>query len=192
MATGDKKRALMSTDRNDGSGSYGVLAAPLNTSSPTSLTGVLMGDGSVVGTKTLDTSSLTNDNNHIPTSGVVKSALNTASGLEIVSATVNTDTVASNSTCLIVVLGGKNVIVFCNFKISAAGDANTVLATIPSGYRPSAYTSGVFGFYELANGTMSDCRGAMIRVYANGTVSQQATNNLEAGSVVSGIIVYSL
>ena len=75
MATGDKKRALMSDDRNDGSGSYGVLAAPLNTSSPTSLTGVLMGDGSVVGTKTLDTSSLTNDNNHIPTSGVVKSAL---------------------------------------------------------------------------------------------------------------------
>jgi len=39
--------------------------------------GVLIGGGSgSVSAKTLDTSTLTNDNNHIPTSGVVKSALN--------------------------------------------------------------------------------------------------------------------
>lgn len=38
--------------------------------------GVLIGDGSGgVTAKTLDTSSLSNDNNHVPTSGVVKSAL---------------------------------------------------------------------------------------------------------------------
>lgn len=39
--------------------------------------GVLIGNGSGgVTAKTLDTTSLTNDNNHVPTSGVVKSALN--------------------------------------------------------------------------------------------------------------------
>lgn len=38
--------------------------------------GVLIGNGSGgVTAKTLDTSSLTNDNNHVPTSGIVKSAL---------------------------------------------------------------------------------------------------------------------
>ena len=42
---------------------------------PTNIDGVLVGDGSTIGAKSLDTSSLTNDNNHIPTSGVVKSAL---------------------------------------------------------------------------------------------------------------------
>ncbi len=44
--------------------------------------GVLIGNGSGgVTAKTLDTSSLTNDNNHVPTSGVVKSALNNAKAL---------------------------------------------------------------------------------------------------------------
>lgn len=43
--------------------------------SMSALTGVLTGNGSVVSAKTLDTSSLTNDNDHIPTSGVVKSAI---------------------------------------------------------------------------------------------------------------------
>lgn len=44
--------------------------------------GVLIGNGSGgVTAKTLDTSSLTNDNDHVPTSGVVKSALNNAKAL---------------------------------------------------------------------------------------------------------------
>ena len=48
----------------------------------TALNGVLFGNGSKVGAKSLDTSSLTNDNNHVPTSGVVKSAIdNVADGL---------------------------------------------------------------------------------------------------------------
>ena len=41
----------------------------------TTLTGLLTGNGSKVGTKSLDTSGLTNDADHVPTSGVVKSAL---------------------------------------------------------------------------------------------------------------------
>lgn len=41
----------------------------------TTLNGILVGNGSKVGTKSLDTSSLTNDNDHMPTSGVVKSAI---------------------------------------------------------------------------------------------------------------------
>lgn len=41
----------------------------------TTLTGVLIGNGSKVGTKSLDTSSLTNDADHVPVSSVVKSAI---------------------------------------------------------------------------------------------------------------------
>ena len=41
----------------------------------TTLTGLLTGNGSKVGTKSLDTSSLTNDADHVPVSSVVKSAL---------------------------------------------------------------------------------------------------------------------
>ena len=41
----------------------------------TTLTGLLTGNGSKVGTKSLDTSSLTNDADHVPASSVVKSAL---------------------------------------------------------------------------------------------------------------------
>lgn len=50
--------------------------------------GVLIGNGSGgVTAKTLDTSSLTNDNNHVPTSGVVKSAISAV--LPAVTATDN-------------------------------------------------------------------------------------------------------
>lgn len=41
----------------------------------TTLNGILVGNGSKVGTKSLDTSSLTNDADHVPVSSVVKSAL---------------------------------------------------------------------------------------------------------------------
>lgn len=41
----------------------------------TTLNGILVGNGSKVGTKSLDTSSLTNDAYHVPASSVVKSAL---------------------------------------------------------------------------------------------------------------------
>lgn len=41
----------------------------------TTLTGLLTGNGSKVGTKSLDTSSLTNDADHVPSSSVVKSAI---------------------------------------------------------------------------------------------------------------------
>lgn len=41
----------------------------------TTLNGILVGNGSKVGTKSLDTSSLTNDGDHVPVSSVVKSAL---------------------------------------------------------------------------------------------------------------------
>lgn len=53
----------------------------VSSSTDTALNGVLFGNGSKVGAKTLDTSSLTDDNNHVPTSGVVKSALNNAKAL---------------------------------------------------------------------------------------------------------------
>ena len=45
------------------------------TDTVTGISGVLTGNGSTVGYKSLDTSTLTNDNDHIPTSGSVKSAL---------------------------------------------------------------------------------------------------------------------
>lgn len=59
----------------------------VTSSTTTNLTGLLAGDGSNVTTMGLDTSSLTNDNTHVPTSGVVKSALdnkanNSALGIE--------------------------------------------------------------------------------------------------------------
>lgn len=47
----------------------------VSTSTTTALNGVLTGNGSTVGAKSIDTSSLTNDNDHIPTSGAVKSAI---------------------------------------------------------------------------------------------------------------------
>ena len=53
----------------------------VSSSTDTELNGVLFGNGSKVGAKSLDTSSLTDDNNHVPTSGVVKSALNNAKAL---------------------------------------------------------------------------------------------------------------
>lgn len=53
----------------------------VSSSTATSLSGVLVGDGSNVGAKALDTSSLSNDNNHVPTSGVVKSALDASKAL---------------------------------------------------------------------------------------------------------------
>lgn len=59
----------------------------VSSSTATSLSGVLVGDGSNVGAKALDTSSLTNDNNHVPTSGVVKSAIDNV--LPAVTATDN-------------------------------------------------------------------------------------------------------
>ena len=58
--------------------------------------GVLIGAGSgSVSSKTLDSSSLTNDNNHIPTSGVVKSALSPLRAVQI-----SDDNVFSNSFAL--------------------------------------------------------------------------------------------
>lgn len=53
----------------------------VSSSTDTAFNGVLFGNGSKVGAKTLDTSGLTDDNNHVPTSGVVKSALNNAKAL---------------------------------------------------------------------------------------------------------------
>ena len=47
----------------------------ITSNTDTTLTGVLTGNGSKVGTKSLDTSSLTNDADHVPVSSVVKSAL---------------------------------------------------------------------------------------------------------------------
>lgn len=47
----------------------------ITSNTDTTLTGVLIGNGSKVGTKSLDTSSLTNDADHVPVSSVVKSAL---------------------------------------------------------------------------------------------------------------------
>lgn len=47
----------------------------ITSNTDTTLTGLLTGNGSKVGTKSLDTSGLTNDADHVPTSGVVKSAI---------------------------------------------------------------------------------------------------------------------
>lgn len=47
----------------------------ITSNTDTTLTGLLTGNGSKVGTKSLDTSSLTNDADHVPVSSVVKSAL---------------------------------------------------------------------------------------------------------------------
>lgn len=52
--------------------------------------GVLIGDGSGgISSKTLDTSTLTDDNNHIPTSGVVKSAIDLVVQSETKTVTTN-------------------------------------------------------------------------------------------------------
>ena len=47
----------------------------ITSTTDTTLNGILVGNGSKVGTKSLDTSSLTNDADHVPASSVVKSAL---------------------------------------------------------------------------------------------------------------------
>lgn len=59
------------TDGQDGAPGPNTVTS----STTTNLTGLLAGDGSNVTTMGLDTSSLTNDNDHVPTSGVVKSAM---------------------------------------------------------------------------------------------------------------------
>ena len=48
----------------------------ITSNTDTTLNGILVGDGGKVGTKSLDTSSLTNDADHVPASSVVKSAIN--------------------------------------------------------------------------------------------------------------------
>lgn len=48
----------------------------ITSNTDTTLNGILVGDGGKVGAKSLDTSSLTNDADHVPVSSVVKSALN--------------------------------------------------------------------------------------------------------------------
>lgn len=47
----------------------------ITSNTDTTLNGILVGDGGKVGAKSLDTSSLTNDADHVPVSSVVKSAL---------------------------------------------------------------------------------------------------------------------
>lgn len=47
----------------------------ITSNTDTTLNGILVGDGGKVGTKSLDTSSLTNDADHVPVSNVVKSAI---------------------------------------------------------------------------------------------------------------------
>lgn len=62
----------------------------------TTLNGILVGNGSKVGTKSLDTSSLTNDADHVPSSSVVKSALTSLeSNLASIQATGNTNATGS-------------------------------------------------------------------------------------------------
>jgi len=97
MATGDKKRAIMTDDINNSGSSYPVLGPTGDGSNVTaaftaagSRTNISTGEklsvicGKIakwftdLGTAaftTLDTSSLTDDNVHVPTSGVVKSAI---------------------------------------------------------------------------------------------------------------------
>ena len=72
LPSGSEYNIKDTTARSDLSGKQATITA----------SGVLIGDGSGgVTAKTLDTSSLTNDNNHVPTSGVVKSALNNVEAL---------------------------------------------------------------------------------------------------------------
>ena len=67
-------------------------AAPITSDTETTLTGVLTGNGSKVGSKAIDTSSLTDDNDHIPSSSVVNRALN---GVVSVGGTFNPAQLAS-------------------------------------------------------------------------------------------------
>lgn len=65
----------------------------------TTLTGLLTGNGSKVGTKSLDTSGLTNDADHVPTSGVVKSAITKVeTDLASIHATGSTNTTGATIT----------------------------------------------------------------------------------------------
>lgn len=65
----------------------------ITSNTDTTLNGILVGNGSKVGTKSLDTSSLTNDADHVPVSSVVKSAItNVESDLASIHATGSTNT----------------------------------------------------------------------------------------------------
>ena len=66
--TVDMEVAYFITDDN-------VIVPPISANTPTTLNGLLFGSGGTVGTKALDTESLTDDNDHVPTSGLVKGEL---------------------------------------------------------------------------------------------------------------------
>lgn len=86
--------------------------------------GVLQGDGDGgVTAKTLDTSALTNDNNHIPTSGVVKSAIDAVTSQTVGHATAEDPTILSGS--------GSNVL---NVQLPAGIYLVTARLVVPNNY----------------------------------------------------------
>lgn len=114
MATGDKKRAVMTDDINNSGSSYPVLGPTGDGSNVTaaftaagSRTNISTGEklsvifGKIakwftdLGTSaftTLDTSSLTDDNAHVPSSGVVKSAISNLLITDTAEASISVET----------------------------------------------------------------------------------------------------
>lgn len=96
----------------------------------TTLNGILVGNGSNVGVKTLDTSSLTNDSNHVPSSGVVMSALdNVESNIGIVENGDNATQNISNGQYVI----WKGSLYKANQAISSGAALSGKLAAVSGG-----------------------------------------------------------
>lgn len=115
------------------------VAAPITSDTETTLTGVLTGSGSYVGSKAIDTSSLTNDNDHIPTSGAVKGAVNQLGVVDAPS-----DTTSLISLYLNVPLGAIRTFLFNSAAI-------TNLTDYPSSFSSTKFCAFVTIMRALSN-----------------------------------------
>lgn len=116
----------------------------------TTLTGLLTGNGSKVGTKSLDTSSLTNDADHVPVSSVVKSAI------DAIRVTTSTLLASSNATTLTKVTLNDNIdnysfVMLSRTPSSGAGLVNNALIPV-SLFKTLNSSSSLF---EIFDGTIA-------------------------------------
>lgn len=91
----------------------------------TNIRGVLKGDGKSISEVGIDDSTLTDDNNHIPTSGVVKSALGGIVKSDAVSSSIS---FAANSGTFIAV-ARNSVSVGALYVVDAAGSLTRIAGT---------------------------------------------------------------
>lgn len=104
----------------------------ITSNTDTTLNGILVGDGSKVGTKSLDTSSLTNDGDHVPVSSVVKSALmHDLANIVATGATNTTGAIISSGTYFY--LDGALVQAKENIGIGAPFTSGTNYAAVTAG-----------------------------------------------------------